>query len=99
MKAVAVRPFTYVKQPLDRGEIFETKPESPKNAQLQGLRFFVPFDPGQHETKSCDGCGRKFASELAYLEHKKKPTCLSDSQEITQQDVSEMVGRDIRVKD
>lgn len=88
---VATRPWKYVGQRLDRGEIFVLNPlrvGEQKHAQLEALKYFVRFKSHLHKMLQCDNCGRKFATEEFLLAHKRKPSCDADTQEITRADVA-----------
>lgn len=93
--AVAMRPFKYAGRLLDRGEIFSLK-SSPRDEKLLALKFFALYDTKTHTVKhKCPVCSREFIGDRNYEEHRKKPDCFADTQQITQTDVSEMVGKEI----
>lgn len=99
---VATRPWKYVGQPLDRGEVFalnRLKVTEAKHAQLESLKYFVKFEANKHKMLACENCGRKFAFEDALVGHKQKPDCFADTQEITKADVAASLEVDpVKVK-
>ena len=91
-------PFTYANQDLERGEILELK-NTARDNQLRGLKYFLPFDPIEHSKHQCDGCGKIFCSEGFYLTHKRKPSCISPSAEITKAETAMLLEMDpLKVK-
>ena len=90
-KVIAKVPFTYMKQVLERGEIFNLR-NSPRDEQLLGLRYLILFNTKEHYTNPCDGCGKKFASPSSLNAHRKKENCLAPGKEITDSESRELVA-------
>lgn len=94
-------PFTYDGLELERGELLALR-GTPRDGQLRGLKYFLPFDPSEHSKKPCDMCGKVFVSEGFYLTHKRKPSCKAPSPGITKAETAmllEMDVKDVKVED
>ena len=98
-KAIALVPFKYDRSDyqIHRGQIFETKGYV-NDSKLLGLGYIIRFDKALHKEVQCDGCGRKFMDQDFYYEHKRLRDCMSKKQEMTDKDLSRIVGRDMRSK-
>jgi hypothetical protein len=92
-EVVSLFAFLYAGQEVDRNEVIKLKGLA-GDERLIGLRYFAPFDPSFHQRKKCDMCSRLFANERAYIEHRKKPSCItkqSGSGEPTKADLAQML--------
>jgi hypothetical protein len=87
-------PFTYVNQPLERGELVVLK-GSPKDDQLRGLGYFLLYEADKHNKISCLDCGRVFAtSGFLEMHRSKKGGCLGPSAPITNIESAILMGVD-----
>jgi hypothetical protein len=88
-------PFRYSGKELERGEIFAPK-GLPRDAQLLGLGYYLPFDPHDYKSMMCDSCGKKFATDNFRLMHKqKKGGCLAPSTPISRAETAMLIGKDL----
>ena len=93
-KVIARVPFRYNKKELERGEL-ATLQGTPRDQQLMGLGYFLPFSKHEHEDKMCDNCGKHFCSESFYIQHKKKPGgCLAPSSPINKAETAMLLDVD-----
>jgi hypothetical protein len=87
-------PFQYGGYKYERGEIFSPK-GLPRDAQLLGLGYYLPYDKHEHSLRQCDNCGKQFASEPFYIMHKSKPGgCLAPSAPITKMETAMLLGKE-----
>lgn len=91
MRVFAKFPFGYGEKHLDRGELIELR-GFPRDNQLLGLRYFIPYNKSEHEDVACSVCGRHFMSHGALTEHRRKPDCFDDSATPTKRDAAELLG-------
>jgi hypothetical protein len=89
---IARIPFTYLRQELERGELVELK-GTPRDDQLRGLGYFIPFDKHEHGQLVCDMCGKIFASEGFRIAHKRKiGGCKAPSSPITRAETAGLLN-------
>jgi hypothetical protein len=89
-------PFRYVGQNLERGELFSLR-GSPRDNQLLGIGYMIPFDKNEHRDMACDNCGKHFATEGFYIAHKsKKGGCLAPSPDITKGETAMLLNIDLQ---
>jgi hypothetical protein len=89
-------PFRYIGYTYERGEIFIPR-QSPRDAQLLGLGYYIPYDKNEHSLKQCDNCGKNFATESFYHMHKQKAGgCLAPGGDITRAETAMLLDQDIK---
>lgn len=86
-------PFQYGEQNLDRGELI-TLQGFPRDAQLVGLRYLME-QPRAEKTHRCDMCGKRFANEDFYRQHKAKPDCMSEPKPISRLETAQLLDVDV----
>lgn len=93
MEVIAKIPFQYGPQQLERGEIISLR-GFPRDNQLIALKYFLQYDPREHQKQNCPMCGKSFAGYSFLLAHKKKPNCLAESPDITTEETADLLGID-----
>lgn len=94
-KVVARLPFTYFHELLDRGQVTTLKGTA-RDAQLLGLKYFIPYDPVTMHRLVCDMCSRTFISDAMRTAHKSKASCNADTQLVTKSDVAALLEKDVK---
>lgn len=86
-------PHGYNKVYRDRGEVFKLI-DARNNATLEVNKYFLAYNPKEHNEVKCDVCGRRFINDTYLRAHRRKPDCFADSQQPTRVEYAELVGKD-----